>query len=82
MLPVWPLAETDISKSTWRPCLGERLSSFFFPLYWRFYFQPIRGFSWDRKGRRLLNFYEAHATDIDFKNKRVGSSLGAPSGVP
>lgn len=33
--------------------------------------EPIRGFSWDRRGRRLLNFYEAHATDIDFKNKRV-----------
>ncbi|CDJ40403.1 pyridine nucleotide-disulphide oxidoreductase, putative [Eimeria tenella] len=33
--------------------------------------EPIRGFSRDRNGRRLLNFYEAHATDIDFENKRV-----------
>ncbi|KAL8269628.1 hypothetical protein Esti_006448 [Eimeria stiedai] len=36
--------------------------------------EPVRGFSWDRRGRRLLNFYEAHATDIDFKNKRVACS--------
>ncbi|KAL8452023.1 hypothetical protein Emed_001564 [Eimeria media] len=33
--------------------------------------EPVRGFSWDRRGRRLLNFYEAHATDVDFKNKRI-----------
>ncbi|CDI76662.1 pyridine nucleotide-disulphide oxidoreductase, putative [Eimeria acervulina] len=33
--------------------------------------EPVRGFSRDSKGRRLLQFYEAHATDIDFTNKLV-----------
>ncbi|KAL8439043.1 hypothetical protein Efla_002452 [Eimeria flavescens] len=36
--------------------------------------EPVRGFSWDRRGRRLLNFYEAHATDVDFENKRISCS--------